>query len=418
MKNKKGFSVLKTIVLILFIGFLVLFIYSTFKAIADKNKHITTNETTTIKMLDNNMEYNPIDYVYNKIVLGYNYSNVNSASYAHTNLIDYVNNNNARFLSTDDYYYVYTGNTGKFPYLDYVSKFDNYKLSLSTDLMFFDNNLSYRYFYTNSYYTNSLNTTTNRSFIMCYNCDISIDAFSFNLYYNFPLSQNKNIYMFVLTDNGYERFSISIDYINKFGSFSSTELTNAFPGATKVVRFGFAFAQSSNSSNVLGYLPQYDSSISSTPTLNGVNYYDNEVYENYYRSITTTQDKNSLAYIVFSSSSYSNGYVEGYNNGYNAGLEYNQSFINDLSSQVNSLNNTLSDLRTTINQQAQIITNLQAQLDQEQTGYRDFFFTFVDIPIKTMHDILNFEFFGLNLFQFFTGVLTALGAIWLIKKFI
>ena len=51
-----------------------------------------------------------------------------------------------------------------------------------------------------------------------------------------------------------------------------------------------------------------------------------------------------------------------------------------------------------------------------QNNFKDVFFTMADIPFYTVHNALGFEFFGVNLFRFFTGVLTALGIIWLIRK--
>lgn len=60
-------------------------------------------------------------------------------------------------------------------------------------------------------------------------------------------------------------------------------------------------------------------------------------------------------------------------------------------------------------------SELQNQLD-ETFGWKSMFFAMADTPFKTVYNMLGFDMFGVNLFIAFTGFITVLAMLWLIKR--
>lgn len=263
--------------------------------------------------------------------------------------------------------------------------------------------------HTISYVYNSWNSV--RSWSIGYNCNIPIESFNFTMYYNFPINANISPNFYVYTDVGSVRFTnFTFNATTLNHTFSYTEILSSLPNATKVFRFGFAYASSSNT-NYTYYLPCY----ANISALSGVNNDSNNVYRNYFNSLTDTQ-KDNCCYISFATTTYPIDYTEGYNNGYNDAINYTNGQINQLNNTIITLQNNINELSNTISNQNITIQSLQNQLNNANTNFKGFFFTLADTPIRTISNCLGFEVFGINLFQFFIGVLTALGCIWLIKK--
>lgn len=420
MMNKKGVSIFRILLICLLFSFVIWVFVLTFQEIKKKNQQNDIVLNDNLRLLDDNSQFNPNDFIYNFTYYGYQNSNINTQASTY-DILDFESKSYIYQLAyTYDAWYGWTYNF----YNNSTITDSNVNTSLSSPT--FDSNdnliLSSALYSPNgsthreSIFSNATNLGNSRSFALVYNCNIPVEFFNFTMVYNFPISTSRTLKFYVLTDAGFYQFGIiTFNSTTHTFVFSSDNIVNAINGATTVRRFGFLMAQSSNTSNSLGYLPQYDSSNSST---SGFNYYTSSAYSNYYNSFSNVTDKYNLCFLTFHSSSLNSNYVSGYNTGYNDGINYMQGQITSLSQQINDLNNNITSLNNTISSQQTIITNLQNQLNQTQNNFKDLFFTFADIPVKTIHNILNFDFFGMNLFKFFTGVLTALGCIWLIKKFI
>lgn len=402
MMNKKGIAILKTIILITLIALFSVLIIYVMEYIKDKNKE---PKKDIIKMVTPT-EYNPVNDIYSFYLYSYKNSNFTSNSTYETNVYNYETNTNV-------YYYAMSPNgetitnisSGNYPIPQIINTRNN-NLLVGQDLNTARTIASYMYDWNGV-----------RSWSIGYNCNIPIESFNFTMYYNFPLSSTTTTYLYIYTDVGSVRRYFNFTSTNKIATFSYTTILSTLPNATKILRFGFAIAASSsiNSSN---YLPvnvsgnTYLSGVTADHIERGTN-----PYTNYYNTLDTTQKEN-LCYLAFSTSTYPIDYTDGYNDGYNDALNNANNQINQLSATINDLQNSVNSMTQTIETQNITIQSLQSQLDNTNTNFKSFFFTIADTPIRTISNCLGFEVFGINLFQFFIGVLTALGCIWLIKKFL
>lgn len=152
----------------------------------------------------------------------------------------------------------------------------------------------------------------------------------------------------------------------------------------------------------------------------GINYYPVASPYNYnYSSLASINTGLTITFDIFQASSdyqdgYNDGYIAGRNDVDNALEEYNRQLVIENS----QLEYDIQQANSRIDSQQIVISSLQNQLDVATSNFKGFFFTLADVPFKTVSNILGFEVFGVNMFQFFTGILTALGIIWLIKKFL
>jgi len=197
---------------------------------------------------------------------------------------------------------------------------------------------------------------------------------------------------------------------NNTNKFLSQYLLNINPNLTHIIKFEFDIYANTS------IIPQYNSSTGSN--MNNVSW-DNIGLQNKTWSSYSSFCNFHIAFDnYYGDSQWQAGFDEGYRQGLEAGDEalresndYLQNKVIDLSSQVDSLNSR-------VNQQTEIITQLNNELQQSQNNFKGLFFTFADIPFKTVSNALGFEFWGVNLFRFFVGIITALGIVWLIKKII
>lgn len=405
MKNKKGFAWIKTILFIILcvlFCILVIFIMNYLKQ-ANKKQNYTKinlqlNDTTP-------QPYKPLSDISSYYIFAYKNSNFQNNSSYYTNALNYETNSN-----------VYVWDEGQANYYQYSSLPSPWAFTTSKNntslLVGNDLNVAHENVVREGTYFNG--TSGVKSFAISYNCDINIQYFNFTMYYNFPTSTSFNIYFYVMTDVGSVRFTdFNFTATTRSHNFIGSSILSSLPTANRVLRFGFGLAQNSNANNTSSYLPNSNGTSSNT---NGINYIGN-VYNTYYNSLNQTA-KDELCYITFDTYTYSNDYLNGYDNGYNDAINSQNSVITDLTRQVTDLSNNIDGLNNVITQQQNIIQNLQLQLDQSNQNFKGFFFTVADIPFRTIGNVLGFEVFGVNLFQFFIGVITALGMIWLIKKFV
>jgi len=119
---------------------------------------------------------------------------------------------------------------------------------------------------------------------------------------------------------------------------------------------------------------------------------------------------------IYGDQVWQNGYDEGFRNGQASADEGLVNSNVSLQNQVDSLSSQVSDLTSRVNTQSEIIDSLNQQLQTSSNNFKGLFFTMADVPFKTVANALGFEFWGINLFKFFVGIITALGIVWLIKR--
>lgn len=412
MKNKKGFAWFKTILFFVLIALFTILVIFIMQYIKNSNKDNLNVSKSNLKMVEPT-EYNPINEIYSYNIMSYKNSNFQSNLDYETNIYNYETNNLIYYYVNGYYNFNNNPNTfvegianitsGYYPKAFNVNTNEN-KILIGRDL-YEAHNTQYNWKEWNSV----------RSWAICYNCNIPINAFNFTMYYNFPINSSFSIYFYVYTDVGSMRFTnFTFNTTTLNHSLSGTSILSTLPSATKVLRFGFGFAQSTSTTNSVHYLPNSAGTSSAT---NGINYDSNQVYVNYFNTLTDVQKDNCL-YMAFNTQSYPIEYLQGYDNGYNDALNNANTTINTLNTNILDLQNQVNNLTSTINNQNNIINNLQDQLNQQTSNFKGFFFTLADVPVRTVSNVLGFEVFGVNLFQFFIGALTALGCIWLIKKFL
>ncbi len=105
-----------------------------------------------------------------------------------------------------------------------------------------------------------------------------------------------------------------------------------------------------------------------------------------------------------------NTFISQYDSGYNSGY----------STGVNESKNKINELNEEIKQQDKDIAYLNDRLNSLTNGddftLANLFWSIGGVPFETIKSIWNFEFLGVNLTQFFTGLITCLLLIYLIKK--
>lgn len=262
-----------------------------------------------------------------------------------------------------------------------------------------------QYYYNNLYNPQTLILNAQSSFIF-YQCNIPVSLFSGNItgaYSN--VDTDYNCIIWYVTDLDYNENTDTITGYHKFrfrwgSNFDlAHNLDSSVLSASRVLYFGF------------GLFQNY--------TLNDKAFINNPNFRNdFYSSINNSVGMRSI-YINFDVHYGNQDYQSGYDDGYLAGKNDVDTALENinqqLSQQIQELNTTISDLNSRVNSQSTIITQLQDEINNS-SNFKGLFFTMADVPFKTVSNVLGFEVLGVNLFQFFTGILTALGMIWLIKK--
>lgn len=258
-------------------------------------------------------------------------------------------------------------------------------------------NATYNTSYSGYYYTYHISYSyadTLKAMYLHYSCSQPIPIAYFNFQcYGLDLRATSTCHLSITYNDNQ---SVSIPFDSSL-PFDSQSILDVAPNANYINDFSFLIFTYDDYSNMVCASRAWSYYSSTLCNLHIVfkNYYGNEVYQL--------------------------GYIRGYSDGQaaaDAGLISNNEM---LQSDIQTLNSQVSALQSTINQQSSLIDSLSTQLNQLQEGQfslKNIFFTFADIPFKTAHNVLDFQFFGVNLFHFFVGVITALGMIWLIKKII
>lgn len=99
-------------------------------------------------------------------------------------------------------------------------------------------------------------------------------------------------------------------------------------------------------------------------------------------------------------------YDSGYNSGYSTGVNESKNKINELNEQIKQQDKDIAYLNDRLNS----LTN------GDDFTLANLFWSIGAVPFETIKSIWNFEFLGVNLTQFFTGLITCLLLIYLIKK--
>lgn len=91
--------------------------------------------------------------------------------------------------------------------------------------------------------------------------------------------------------------------------------------------------------------------------------------------------------------------------------------INNYYSYVRSLESQITEKNSIISQLNSQIDTLSNQVSSN-FGWSTFFFGLLDVPLKIMTSVLNYDIMGINLYNAFMGLLTALALIWVLKRFL
>lgn len=400
MMNKKGISILKSILFILLtVTFIILLVYI-FNYINDSNNKSESNES--IHYVEPNSNYNIVSYVQSANLLFYKYNSYRSSTSnlnAIGNVLAYDNSNiTTMSYNNNDIYSAPT-----------IYNYDTNVLFITPSLASVMNFASSNNIpNTSNKWFNSFNSGT-FSCVLAFNCsNIPINAFNFRLSLDYDSTSTIPSYLdfWVLTDTGVYK-DIPFNLAGQNGTYDfncRAALGNDLGTSNYIVRFGFSVYQRSSSTGLNYYV--YNNNYTYNYT-NFLNYYNN----------------NASAYndlrIIFNDYVYSSDYLEGFDSGYSSASSELQPVINELNERITLLNNQLTSLNTTISNQTQVIEFLQNQLNNASNrSFKTLFFNMADTPLRVVSNCLGFEVFGVNLFQFFIGVLTTLGCIWLIKKFI
>lgn len=262
------------------------------------------------------------------------------------------------------------------------SSINNSTYNISSYFGFHFNNVSYN------------STLVNASVYYVCSTPIPVYLFNFDMFGSDVLGSSNCVISLSCNDD----INVNIVFSN-LTTFNYESILAANPNIRSIYKFGFNF------------------------------YYNSSIYDTGYSYSIPIQNKSwtdysnsCLFYLHFvnfyGDEQWNLGFQEGYRSGQSAANEALQIAYDNAMIQVNDLTSQVNDLTSRVNSQSSIIDNLQNQINNANLGFKNFFFTMADVPFKTVSNVLGFEVFGLNLFQFFTGILTALGCIWLIKKFL
>lgn len=257
-------------------------------------------------------------------------------------------------------------------------------------------NSTYNFWYYGYHFTNISYSSTFYTLTSFYDCStpIPIYLFNFDLAGSDLLLNSDCVMSFICNDD----IKVSVHFSN-LDTFTYDLILNVNPNIRSIYSFSFSF--------------YFNTSIESSISTDSL-FLQNKSWSTY--------KNNCYFYLVFKNFFGDSDWVQGYNEGYREGLSAAEESLkiayNNAMTQVNDLTSQVTDLTSRVNSQSNIIENLQNQINNVNLGFKNFFFTLADVPFKTVSNVLGFEVFGLNLFQFFTGILTALGCIWLIKKFL
>lgn len=408
MMNKKG-NVSRIILWCLFfiiIGFLIYSLVLTYKEIKKKNP---SNENVSTAMVDiaprfayvNEFQYSANDYITSAYVNFYK-----NASITH-DVLNGVANFDISAIQVSlgaTGYDVYTacdkywGSGSIVPYYVYADSYKNdnvlYVSDIMQDLFTHANhtekgfNQYFSYFDMRTLWSNAP-ANFFKSAAMILNCNIPINEFNYTL----SGTYNNPTHIFLKGD-------VTDDVFNFESNFPFT--TNDLPVGLRannayITKIIIPCWQSRYNGNLQSYMNK-DCNYDYNLVINGAYDFD-------------------MNFSVFTRS---NSYQDGYNAGYSDGVQAADSALQDYNTELvnenTQLKGNIDSLNSRITQQQNVISQLQYQIDSSSNNFRGLFFTMADIPFKTVHSALGFEFWGVNLFEFFVGVLTALGIIWLIKK--
>lgn len=389
MKNKKGISFGRIILYVLFITLIALFIYTlfiTYKAM--KKKKIEDNSVnSSLRMVDNNFNYSfsavdDISNIYMKFYSNSLYSSISgdSATFRYNPFSEGV------------YCLNQVGNNVILP----ISATDNV-INVGDSYSTFYNYAYDEYNYPPNYLDRF---ESNNQCAIMFDCNILVSNFiidSIN-FTNMPTSGRNYFRLFYKTNLNDNVFSTRVFYGNSSSSSDvnyslSQHIDSSVSNASYITGFGFLF-WSSDRNNIDGIATSlYDMSYP-----------------------PSTYSFNLGFQLLERDSSYQQGYENGFNDGVSQVNDSLQNGLIEANSTINDLNTQLQTLQIRADNQQYIITQLQNQLNNSNQGFKGLFFTMADVPFRTVSNALGFDFWGVNLFRFFVGVITALGILWLIKR--
>ena len=420
MKNKKGVSIGRIILYCFFLSLLGLLIYSIYLGVKGLKEKTPEIQQSSLRYAYNaDFQYSAADYVNSSYINIFNVSSVArdidlgnydiSLSGGLYNTYPPVGNN--KILSA--FYYASEGRATNVQYefkYQYVSDNELILSNAIRDIINASRNADYEWNNGGIDETDCFDIFPSNAQSACLvvECSIPINLF------NFHMTSTSS----ALNGNGGDFYiygsSTADGYVS--GSAYATGWRNSSGGyAYTSDRLPSAFVSNYNYVRKI-VIPFYQTRYAQEGAWYGLNY-------TYSYSLANLVDSNFDFRMVFdiytASSAEQDAYIRGYEEGKNAADSALESYNDELIAQVNTLNYSIDELRNTIAQQSSIISNLQSQLDSINSGqysFKNLFWTIADTPFKTVHNILNFDFFGVNLFRFFVGVITSLGMIWLIKK--
>lgn len=437
MKNKKGVSIGRILLYVLFLSLVGVFIYTlyiTFKSM--KKEPVTTNEQVNSSLrfaYNNTYQYSAADYLERTNLYFYripdalndlpSFNNTTGKNYAYS-IASYPywtvtsSGYSWNWSSTvnDTYPFVYWADSSYSSYSPVIS--DNV-LNVSSSINTIGNLALNNTVYGSPTYANWFNvfkdTSVNYpggshqggSFGIQYSCNIPVNIFKGSLSGS---SINSQVKLIFVTDK----------QVNSDGSISSISELQYFT-LDSSNNFSFDFQELTLSAENVGcsYIKYFFFFISGSWNPN-TRYNDWLVNPNQnFNSMSSVWLNSldvSLTFDIFEGSSdYQSGYEQGFSDGVKQIDEQMNQAYNDMLVQNTALSLQIQDLNDRIQTQSNLISQMQEQLNSSG-NFKNLFFTMADIPFKTVHSALGFEFWGVNLFRFFTGVLTALGIVWLIKK--
>lgn len=253
-------------------------------------------------------------------------------------------------------------------------------------------------------------------------------VYSSNPFYNASVSYyyslNSSNYAWIRTlDNDFLQYSNQFDIVSFLKYFLNAQQQQDFYDEQGIGYFKIQFDKPFLASNltwlVVGTYPyQFDYYFTFYFDDNTSYIYHNQLTSEHYYTFNidlnnTSYANKKVSYITFrrgasdmitslSNNQYSIGYNDGYMNGYGESEDKYKTLVNEQKTTIEDLNNTIDLLE-----------------EQAQTSLNGLTFTMISAvmstPFNILHDYLNWDFFGINLFSLFTSLLTFLLIVWIIK---
>lgn len=378
MMNKKGITIGRILLYVLFLTLIGIFIYTCY--VTYKKIHEPKEENSIIRKVDNNsVTINPVD----------------SISYLNMTLMEnpFGTGSNNPFYPNNSFSVT--------PYASSTNIYNGAITSNSYDLLIANTFENYKV----NYNIVTIPDTYVYQF-MSFKCNINVTDFNFTI----TGSDATDYYsLFFVTDTYMNENNIitnfnRIDNLRVGSHYNFVDIRpSSTANASKILYFGFGVCSTITYNTKFFINTNYKVNASSNPSFP------------LHLLPTLTDITMSFDPVVLTGNN-QEIWQDGYDKGYQTAIESTNNAVGDLVDQNNVLSSQVYDLTSRVNQQATIIESLQAQLNNANNGFKSLFFTMADIPFKTVHNALGFEFWGVNLFTFFVGIITALGLLWLIKK--